>query len=119
MSTATAATMAPMTAYSRVSIPVSSEEVFDLVHLGCSLSFLKGWRSSPEIRTSLGPHDCTENAGVISGHLSERFLPITATFRVRVGYEQRLCQQSEHATSGIFGARTSQTSNALASLNRS
>jgi len=31
----------------------------------------------------MGPHNHTQNAGVISGNLSDRFLPITATFRVR------------------------------------
>jgi len=59
------------------------EEIHNRFHF-CLLSLLKGLGSAPGLPHWPGLKNRTRTAGVISGNLSDRFLPITATFRVRV-----------------------------------
>src|SRR5688500_16998505 len=82
-----------MTAYSSVSIPVSSLRKFLIVFIRDLLfGFLGGCGLCPDLRTWPRAKRCTGTAGVISGTLSDRFLPITATFLVRGTALQCLCQ---------------------------
>src|SRR5215216_5939455 len=84
--------MAPMTAYSKVSIPDSSFRKFLIVFMFAPSAFFPEGRLKVDARgMTCAGEGCAKSVGVTSGNLRDRSLPITATFLVRASVGQRLC----------------------------